>query len=433
MFSMTSDASSRRPPFSLSTNRRWLVAFGVLLLAATINWTYHKRLPSDLPQAAKYKLICFGVDLSSYFGHFLEMTGVSHRVNLTRFQYYWALGAFSVRNPDDQIMITDELIEHVPIRIYKPLNRTHLSPLHPTIIFYHGGGHFVGSADNLEPITYLTAKYTNYQVVYIEFRLIPEDKHPAQLLDSLLVTRHLIANNKTYSIDLDNLVLMGDSAGGNLAASISQTLMQENLVRPKMQVLIYPILQFYDFALPSYQINLHRRVLSNIDHENFKNFLHYLTGIQVDDEVFENAHTSSSHKESALSEFVNVKHLPSELRAHADYKPQLTCKNDTTGKYARLAEVLLDRQLSPLLVDDAFLLKNTPDHVFLMTAEMDILRDDGFIYASRLRQLGINIEHKHYENLFHGVFGLLHGPLKFDVAESLVVTVAEAIKSVIKL
>ena len=62
MFSMTSSSSRN---FKLSS-RRVIVALGVVLLAFTINWQYHRRLPEGFPQAAKYKLICFGVDLSSY-------------------------------------------------------------------------------------------------------------------------------------------------------------------------------------------------------------------------------------------------------------------------------------------------------------------------------------------------------------------------------
>jgi acetyl esterase/lipase len=42
--------------------------------------------------------------------------------------------------------------------------------------------------------------------------------------------------------------------GGNLATVISQTLIENKVAVPKLQVLIYPIMQFFDFTLPSYRV-----------------------------------------------------------------------------------------------------------------------------------------------------------------------------------
>lgn len=91
-----------------------------------------------------------------------------------------------------------------------------------------------------------------------------------------MVTKYIIQNNVKYLVDLNNLILLGDSAGivyyyyyyylifylklnkcligGNLAAVISQHLIENKIAVPKLQVLIYPILQFFDFTLPSYRV-----------------------------------------------------------------------------------------------------------------------------------------------------------------------------------
>ena len=134
-----------------------------------------------------------------------------------------------------------------------------------------------------------------------------------------------------------------------------------------------------------------------------------MTDIEVDDSIFHNGHTNRLQKESILAEFVNPGYLPAKFRNHG--LDELNLKNDTRNKYTKLTDIILDKSLSPLLVDDEFLLKNTPKNTFLITTELDILRDDGWIYAERLRKLGLNIQHKHYEHLFHGVLNLLHGPL----------------------
>ena len=68
---------------------------------------------------------------------------------MTRFAYHWTLGAFNIRNPNDEIKIIDDSIENIPIRIYRP-NQISLSEHHhPTILLLHGGGHFLGSAGSI--------------------------------------------------------------------------------------------------------------------------------------------------------------------------------------------------------------------------------------------------------------------------------------------
>ena len=190
-----------------------------------------------------------------------------------------------------------------------------------------------------------------------------------------------------------------------MAAVIGQHLIENKIAKPKLQVLIYPILQFYDFTLPAYRVNMPKKVLGQISYENYKNFIHYLTGYEADDSIFLNGHTTRSHKESIFSEYVNVGYLPNKFRKNHNLE-SIKFANDTQEVYKKVSEILLSKELSPLLVKDEHLLNNTPNHTVLITTEMDILRDDGFIYAGRLKKLGLSIQHEHYQNLFHGVFGM---------------------------
>lgn len=63
---------------------------------------------------------------------------------MTRIAYHWTVGAMNIRDPNHFIEIIDEDVEHCSMRIFRSMNRT--GKVMPTIIFYHGGGHFVGSA-----------------------------------------------------------------------------------------------------------------------------------------------------------------------------------------------------------------------------------------------------------------------------------------------
>ena len=170
-------------------------------------------------------------------------------------------------------------------------------------------------------------------------------------------------------------------------------------------------------------------MLANIDHENFKNFIHYFTGIEVDDTIFANGHTSQMQKESQLAEYVSSELLPHKLRNHS--LDQVTQLNATIDMHNELSAILLRSDVSPLLVDDRVLQTLSPDDTYLVTVEMDIIRDDGFILAERLRRVDKSVEHKHYENMFHGLFGLLHGPIEFKQSHVIMEDCAKYINKVI--
>ena len=205
-------------------------------------------------------------------------------------------------------------------------------------------------------------------------------------------------------------------------------MIEKNIAKPKLQVLIYPMLQFFDFTLPSYRLNLPKRVLGVIDHDNFKDFIEHFTGYKVDDTIFMNGHTSSEQKEK-YSKFVSTNHLPYDLKNHG--LSEMFQLNSTIDMASELTRILLSKDVSPLLVDDEYLHKNTPLNTFLITTEMDILRDDGFIYANRLKSIGKNVQHIHFDNLFHGIVSLIHGPLEFTYAQQLIKDISDQINNLI--
>jgi acetyl esterase/lipase len=160
--------------------------------------------------------------------------------------------------------------------------------------------------------------------------------------------------------------------------------------------------------------------------------IHFMTGEPVDDSILLNGHTTSAQKES-FALYINHSFLPGKLRTACSNEQEETImlKNDTSNKYSRLRNILLDKNVSPLLADDEYLRKNTPPHTLLFTVEMDIVRDDGFIYAERLRRLGLNVKHKHYESSFHGVWGLNYGLVDFDDSHIIMNDLTNAIKLII--
>ncbi|NWW83465.1 ADCL4 protein, partial [Climacteris rufus] len=107
-----------------------------------------------------------------------------------------------------------------------------------------------------ERICQYLAKESGSLVVSVGYRLAPEHKYPAAYEDCLSATQHFLQRLQRYGVDPARVVVCGDSAGGNLAAAVSQSLAgSSHLPRLRAQILIYPGLQALDFNLPSYQQN----------------------------------------------------------------------------------------------------------------------------------------------------------------------------------
>ncbi|WP_339102768.1 alpha/beta hydrolase [Haloterrigena salinisoli] len=125
----------------------------------------------------------------------------------------------------------------LPIRVYRPAGETP----RPTICFFHGGGFVVGSVDGYDETCRKLAAETGYTVASVEYRLAPEHPFPAALEDCYAALEWAGEEIETLGGDRDRIVLMGDSAGGNLAAATALLSRDRGGVEPAHQLLIYPI------------------------------------------------------------------------------------------------------------------------------------------------------------------------------------------------
>ena len=101
------------------------------------------------------------------------------------------------------------------------------------LLYFHGGGWVVGSLDTHEqPCRYL-AREAGARVLSVDYRLAPEAKFPAAVEDALSAYEWARAN----APDPARVAVGGDSAGGNLAAAVSQLADP----KPALQLLIYPV------------------------------------------------------------------------------------------------------------------------------------------------------------------------------------------------
>lgn len=226
----------------------------------------------------------------------------------------------------------------IPVRIYCPQEEDD----YPVLLFFHGGGWVTGNIDSYSKVCANMARMTNHKVVSVDYRLAPENPFPAALEDCYEVAKAFI-NNKV--INNKEVTLIGDSAGGNLAAAVSLLARDRKEFEVKRQILIYPA---------TYNDHSESSPFQSV-HENGKDYL--LTSKRV-----------------------------------CDYLDLYKSKDDD----------LNNPYFAPLLSKD---LTNQPD-TLIITAEFCPLRDEGEKFGKLLRESGNNVEILRLKDALHGFFTL---------------------------
>lgn len=245
----------------------------------------------------------------------------------------------------------------IPVRIYLPKEGDKESAIEefPVILFFHGGGWVTESIDNYERICARMAAATEHLVISVGYRLAPEHKFPTGLMDCYAVAKALYTDVTALGKNPDDIILMGDSAGGNLAAAVSLMARDRGEFLPKKQVLIYPALN-YDYSERSPFASVHK----------------YGTDYLL---------TSG------------------KMRDYIDF-------------YASSEEDKFNKYFAPILETDY---SHQPD-TLILTAECDPLRDEGEAYGRRLKKAGNYVEIHRIKDALHGYFAL--GIKYYHVKES---------------
>lgn len=110
------------------------------------------------------------------------------------------------------------------------------APLDKVIIFLHGGGFCIGSIDTYRHFTSRLAKATGIRVLYVEYRLAPENPFPGAVEDTISVYQSLLSQG----LSSENIILVGDSAGAGLCLSSTLSLRDNGAPLPAALVLFSP-------------------------------------------------------------------------------------------------------------------------------------------------------------------------------------------------
>lgn len=110
----------------------------------------------------------------------------------------------------------------------------------PALIFFHGGGFVVGGLETHDGLCRMIAAEGNLRVIAVEYRLAPESPYPAAADDAVAATNWIAANAATLGIDAGRIAVGGDSAGGMLAAAVTQVARDKGGPKLAFQLLLFP-------------------------------------------------------------------------------------------------------------------------------------------------------------------------------------------------
>ncbi|MGE8552391.1 MAG: alpha/beta hydrolase [Chryseobacterium jejuense] len=155
---------------------------------------------------------------------------------------------FTKANPvkrPDHIKVKDIFIpssvdgEEIRLHIYQPekFNRN------KTLIYFHGGGYVFGLPEQVDSQMFEIADGLQATIVSVDYRLTPQHKFPIPVLDGFDALKWVIDNGgPQLGIDSENLTISGTSAGGHLAAAVTQMAADQNIDNIKHQFLLYPVI-----------------------------------------------------------------------------------------------------------------------------------------------------------------------------------------------
>lgn len=114
------------------------------------------------------------------------------------------------------------------------VNRAHMKKY--VLLHCHGGGYSTGSSLYARTLTSKLAESTSMDVLCFDYRLAPENPYPAALEDAVRAWDYLML----FGYGARDVILTGDSAGGNLALALTLKLRQEKRLLPRALVLMSP-------------------------------------------------------------------------------------------------------------------------------------------------------------------------------------------------
>ena len=159
----------------------------------------------------------------------------------------------------------------IALRLYRPAG----AAAQPVVVYFHGGGFVFGNLDLVDKVARSLSKVSGAAVASVDYRKAPEHPFPTAPEDAYAALGWVREHAGQFGLDAARIAVAGDSAGGNLAAVVSQIARDRQGPKIVHQVLIYPVTDAAGVGYPSRQENAEGYLLTQAAMEWF--FGHYLT------------------------------------------------------------------------------------------------------------------------------------------------------------
>lgn len=238
----------------------------------------------------------------------------------------------------------------------------------PVMLYFHGGGWILGNKETHDRLARDLATGAGVAVVFVNYTPSPEAKYPKSLEQAYAATKYIAEHGKDLNLDGSRLAIAGDSAGGNMAAVVALLAKERGGPKIQCQLLFYPVTDA-NFNTPSY-----------------KEFAEgpWLT-------------------KAAMEWFWNA------------YEPDLAARKKATvcPLHASLEQL---KHLPPTLI---------------ITAENDVLRDEGEAYAHKLLQAEVDVTVVRYLGTTHD-FMMLNALRETPAARSAIALATSHLQKALK-
>ncbi len=162
------------------------------------------------------------------------------------------------------VAIQDRTADAIPVRIYTPAG---VRAARPLVVYFHGGGFVFGDLRGGDWICGTVAKDLDAIVVSVGYRLAPKFPFPAGVDDSYAGLLWAADHAEELGADSARVGVMGESAGGNLAAVVSLIARDNGTPAIRHQALLYPVTGARNTA--SRRVNADAFILTTADMKRF--------------------------------------------------------------------------------------------------------------------------------------------------------------------
>jgi len=232
--------------------------------------------------------------------------------------------------------------QQIPIRIYRP------AAVAPklTMVYFHGGGYVIGGLKSHHGFCSLLAGRAGINVIAVDYRCAPENPFPGPIEDGLGAWNWVVDHAAELVVENTKIGLGGDSAGGNLAAVLAMQTFT-SLIAGQLS------------KAPAFQFLLYPWVDMSTESDSIQR---YGKGLLLTED------TMIFFRDNYLSEGDDVLAIASSPMACAD-------------------------------------VAGTPD-TLIVTAQYDVLRDEGLAFIDKLKAGKVNVIHQHLPDCTHGFISM---------------------------